>query len=280
MYEIPSPIKKAINRYDPVEIVGLTLYPIRVKEYTELNIATPAITFMQQTLPVDLMRVPLLTAYYQMALSAVANPTEGCDLFYRAILFLALALRIGEDEDIQNRVMQIVPIADKTKPSDLKCLRFIDRGGEEKDITPVQFQKIRTILAAQNGIALIPEDANPELVEAENEILNSQGPKLNVDLATEISFVAALSHEEERDIDDWPVLKLKKREQTFTHLLSYLICGTAEAQGTKWKEGNPYPHPIFEKIKTTSAALKKLEDVASGEAAKAVQNPGQKTFSQ
>ena len=276
MYEIPSHIKQSIHRYDPVTIKDLTLYPVRVKEIRELSAATPAITFMQQSLPVDLLRVPLLTAYYRLELDAIAKQEEGCDLLFRAILFLALALRVGEGEDTKSRVMRFAPIIDRTSPSNLKCLRFVDDGGEEKEITPAQFQRIRPILAAQNGITLVSEDANPELVEAENDILSSQGPKLNMEIEKEISFVAALSHEEERDIDEWPVLKLKRREQTFTHLMSYLICGTAEAQGTKWKGGNPFPHPYFERTKTTSAALKSLEDVTSGGAAQAVQNPGQK----
>lgn len=278
MYEIPAHIKQAIDRYEPVEISGLTLYPVRVKEQNELSAAAPSITFMQQTLPVDLMRVPLLTAYYRLAMQAVAQQADGFDLFYRAVLFLTLSLRIGEGRSIKDRVMRLVPIIDKNNPSNLKCLRFTVNGEEIQEITPTQFQRIRPILAAQNGIELVSEDANPELVEAERDILTGSGPQLRVETADEISFVAALDHTEEREIYEWPVLKLKRREKTFSHILDYLICGIAEAQGTKWKEGNPHPHPFYDKIKTTSPALKKLEDVAANGAAKAVQNPGQKTF--
>ena len=278
MYEIPSHIKMAIDRYDPIEISGLTLYPVRVREHRELAAATPAITFMQQTLPVDLMRVPLLTAYYRMAMQAVASQNDGCDLFYRAALFLALAMRLGEGQDIEKRVRRLVPVIDRENPSKLKCLRFIVNGEEIQEITPALFQRIRPILAAQNGIELISEDANPELVEAERDILAGSGPRLRMEMADEIAFVASLDHTEERDIYEWPVLKLKRREKTFSHILDYLICGIAEAQGTKWKEGNPFPHPFYDKIKTTSAALKRLDDVASDGAARAVQNPGQKTF--
>lgn len=276
MYEIPTHIKRAIDQFQPVEVDGLTLYPITVRDYDDFMEASPAVSVMQQSLPVTMLSVPLLTAYYRMALNAIAGNDEGADLFYRAVLFLAMALRVGEGLPAKRRAMLFTPVIDKDDPSVLKCLRFTVNGEETQEITPVRFQRLRPILAAQNGIELISEDANPELVEAEREINQANGPKLHVELADEISFVAALSHTEEREIYDWPILKLQRREKSYTHLLQYVICGAAEAQGTKWKDGNPFPHPYYERIKRQSAALKNLQDVASGAAAKAVENPGQK----
>lgn len=276
MYEIPSHIRSAIRRYEPVEVGGLTLYPIRVKEYEAFQAASPAIGFMQQTLPVDLLSVPLLDAYYKMDIRAMTSGTEVTNLFYRAVLFLALALRVGEYMSDRERVSRFHPVVDKDDPMRLKCLRVSVNGEETHDITPVQFQRLRPILAAQNGIEMISENANPELVEAERDMAHNGAPEMRIDVDDQISFVAALSHIEETEIDEWPILKMKKRERTWTHLMRYLICGTAEAQGTKWKHGNPYPHPYYERADATFGPLKNLSDVSPDAAQKAVMNPGQK----
>lgn len=276
MFEIPAHIQRNIDRYRPVEVNGLTLHPITVAEYDEFLVASPAISFLQQSLPVALMRVPLLTAYFRLWMQDIASGTEEyADLFYRAVLFLALSLRIGVGQDPAERVQRFLPVLQKDDPSKLKCLRFRLNGEEVQEITPAQFQMLRPILAAQNGIELLPDNANPELVEAEREIAALNAPKLRAEKAKEISFVAALSRTDEDEIGDWPLLKLFRRRDTYTHLMRYLLCGTAEAQGGSWKGGNPVPHPYYERSDLSSGALRKLDDVAPG-AAGAVQNPGQK----
>lgn len=64
---------------------------------------------------------------------------------------------------------------------DLKGICFTWNGEEEITITPVQFQRLRAILAYQNGIELTDEDANPDLLEAEAELARRNGPKLRRD---------------------------------------------------------------------------------------------------
>ena len=279
MFEIPAHIQRAADRYKPVEVDGLTLYPITVAEYDDFMVASPAISFMQQSLPVTMLRVPLLTAYYRLWMQDIASGTEEYgDLFYRAMLFLALSLRIGEGLDRRDRVQQISPVLDRNNPSQLKCLRFRLNGEEVQEITPIQFQMLRPILAAQNGIEILPDDANPELVEAEREIAETNAPKLRVEKAKEISFVAALSHVDEDEIDRWPLLKLFRRRDTYQHMMRYLLCGAAEAQGGTWKGGNPVPHPFYERSDLQSGALRKLDDVAPG-AADAVNKPGERISS-
>ena len=53
MNELPLKIKKAISRYQPVEVEGFTFYPITVEEYDNFLIASSAIDFMQQSLPMQ-----------------------------------------------------------------------------------------------------------------------------------------------------------------------------------------------------------------------------------
>lgn len=276
MYEIPLQIQSAIRKYQPVTVDGLTLYPIQVKNRNAFFTASPAISFMQQTLPVSLMRVPLLSAYWQMEMQDAVSGEEGMGLFYRALLFLALAFRLGEGQSDIERVRKFEIIVDPDKPEQLKALRFMVNGMEQTEITPAQFQRLRPVLAAQNGIHMETEDANPELVEAERDSAESNSVKLDADPDAQISFVAALSHTEECEIEEWPILKLKRRENTYTHLIHYFLCGVAEAEGRSWKCGNPYPHPYYERTKTISGGLRDIKDVLSGEAQKAIDNPGEK----
>lgn len=162
MQDLSPEMAKAIRRFEPIETEGLTLYPICVKEINEFTTARPAIEFMQQSLPVALLSKPLLQAYYQMELDAAANGQPGSGLFYKSILFLLLALRAGEGLTAEKRMELVEFEPNESNPMRLKSV-LIFVGGEVKRITPMQFQRLRPILAAQNGIDLVSENANPEL---------------------------------------------------------------------------------------------------------------------
>ena len=69
--ELSRNIKRAADRYEPVETAGLTLWPIRVCEQEEFELARPAIDVIQQALPVRYAVMPLLTAYWVMDLESM-----------------------------------------------------------------------------------------------------------------------------------------------------------------------------------------------------------------
>ena len=58
--ELSRNIKRAADRYEPVETAGLTLWPIRVCEQEDFERARPAIDVIQQALPVRYAVMPLL----------------------------------------------------------------------------------------------------------------------------------------------------------------------------------------------------------------------------
>ena len=68
MRELPLHIKKAIERYKEVEVDGMTLYPIKVSEYEEFLQARPALEYMQQSMPIEYMSMPILQAFFQILL--------------------------------------------------------------------------------------------------------------------------------------------------------------------------------------------------------------------
>ena len=163
------------------------------------------------------------------------------------------------------------PKVDRENPMRLVSLVYTPDGEEVCEITPVQFQRMRPILAEQNGLTIPEEDANPELVEAEEVLRRQNAPELEISAETLVSAVAAISGAEEADIYDWPIKKLLNRQRAFQRILDYIICGVGEAQGTQWKRGNPTPSPFFDR-KPESGAKVALSEFAGGGALTAVRN--------
>ena len=141
---------------------------------------------------------------------------------------------------------------------DLKGICFTWNGEEEITITPVQFQRLRAILAYQNGIELTDEDANPDLLEAEAELARRNGPKLRRDPAGLLSSIALFTGCEETEMDEWPILKLKRRQEAIQRAADYLICGISEGNGVKWKGGNPVPHLFYDREREDAGAMTPL----------------------
>lgn len=276
MTELPFAIQKAVDRFLPIEIDGLTFYPITVDNYEAFMTARPGLEVMQQALPMALVSLPLLSALHKLDFDAITNGEQPCGLFSRVLLFLALSLRLGEGRTDAERVKLFRLIVDPRDPSKLKSVRFVLNGEELHDITPVQFARYRPILAAQNGVKLEADDANPELVEAERDIQAQNAPKLEFRLDSLISTIALLSGVDEKEIYDWPLLKMDRRRDAAKRLTDYIVCGINEGAGCKWKGGNPVPSLWFDRTKETSSGMIPISEFANGAGARAVSNPGEK----
>ena len=262
--ELPMQIQKAVSRYEPIKESGLTLWPVLVKEYDLLLIAKPAIDVMQQSLPVALMRIPLLSALYRMDYDAVSFGKEPPGLFSRALLALALSLRLGTGMEPDERVRIFQVAVEREKPENLARLLFTDADGKEKEIRPAQYQRLRQIIAAQNGIKLESDLANPDIVKAQNDMASSNGIRLNASPEDLISAIAALSGADETEIDEWPVLKLERRSTSYRRIIDYIVHGVGELSGASWKNGNPTPHPFFERMNDGGGVLSLIGDTANG----------------
>ena len=274
MYEIPANMMRLIRQYKPVETEGLTLWPVKVKERDGFTYARPSIEFVQQTLPVKYMSLPLLTAYYQIDLQNALMGEAPTGLFTRALLFLALSLKVGEGLEVDERVRLMNPIVSSDDPFNLKAIRFTAGEEEQKEITPIQFQRLRPILAEQNGIRLYSENANPELIEAENDLAAANNADIDVNFEDMISTVATLTGESEEGIDEWPILKLDRRRDAISRVLHFLVTGIGTASGAKYEGGNPYPSPFFNRKRTDSSAVMSIEKFAGGKGLEAVTNSG------
>lgn len=247
MNELPYNIEKLVLRYEPIKTDGLILHPILVKEYEDFLVARPALEVMHQSFPVAMMRIPLLSALYRMDYEAAAAGKTPSGLFSRALLALALALRLGEGLSLAERLNQFRIDINRGRPEELLRLRFTDTDGKEQTITPEQYKTLRRIVAAQNGVRVESDKANPQIVQAKKD-MNAAGMRLNAQVEDLIAAVAAMTGTEERDIDQWPILRLEKRAEALRRILNYLVCGFGEMNGVSWKGGNPTPHPFFERV--------------------------------
>ena len=268
MNELPLNIKQKIGKYEPIEIEGLVLYPIRVSEYYEFLAARPAIEFMQQRLPVALISEPLLNAYFKID-SGQVDFEKANGMFSSALLALALALRLKSGQSIEERVKSFQIVLDQNDTTRLKYLYFVKDGEEITVITPITFQTLRQIIAEQNGIELHSDLDNPELVDAEND-LASKTFSLDMKIENFITSAALIANVDETEVYEWPILKMHNKLDAARRVLDYIICGIGEAQGTTWKGGNPKPHPWFDRMKESNKGLMPIESFAGGQGLQAV----------
>ena len=270
MDKLPAYILQAVNEYKPVEVDGLMFYPFKVRHYEQFLIAKKSIGFMTQQLPIELMSMPLLSSLFLTDYLMAVSGEQSKGLFTSVLVALAYSLRLTDGGTVEEACNKFELIVDPDDHSCLKAVRFILNGEEIYDITPIKFARIRTIIAAQNGIEIIDEDANPELVQAEYDLAESKALKLNFSPHEMVHSVAALTNTDESEIYDWPILKLHNRMQAFKRVFDYVICGIGESQGTKWKGGNPSPNPWFDRTKDGSPSLIGIDSFAGGQTAQTI----------
>ena len=185
-------------------------------------------------------------------------------------------MRVGNGLPSEKRIELVDLELQANDPTRLKSV-LIFVNGEVKRITPMQFQRLRPILAAQNGIELVSENANPELVQAERDLAEMNAPKLQYRVETLKATIATFSGADEADIEEWPILKLLLRRDAVQRLAGYITCSFAEAQGGKWKHGNPFPSPLYDREIDYCGGLIDMSTFAGGAGMRAVQNAGNQT---
>ena len=274
MTELPALIKKRIDRYLPIQTEGLTLYPIVVDHIEDFNRCRAALEFMQQSLPVAMQRIPLLTAFYQieLATSALEQDGEGkaATLFSDALVLLCLALRLGEGLEREQLLERVLVITERENPANLLEIRLITDDGGIVVISAAKFIRLRRIIAEQNGAKIPSEDANPEIINAEREIAATRAAKIIFNHANKVAWVAALSHADEQEIYKWPILMFERRAEVLKRTLDYLTVGIGQASGmVSYKDGNPVPSPYYER-EHEMLPSQEISSFAAGAAEKAV----------
>lgn len=257
--------KTAIRQGKPIEELGLTFYPIKMSFYEQFLACKDALLLRQSTLPVKYISCNFLDAVFRYEIDTVNEGKSGSGMFYRLMLLLAMSL--GIDIDI-GEYLANGNIAIKTDKNGKETLviKMTQREGESPvEISSKDFsQKIRPLIAEQNGLELPDEAENNELVEAEKEMrqLQQGDVTLNGNIGDLLSTVAYLSNVRETEIDEWTIREFESRKRAIDRTKNYTLYRQAELSGmVTFKKGNPYPSLYFDAIDTNKGVMP-LADMA------------------
>lgn len=212
----------------PEEWNGLSVYPIKMKDYPLFLTARECISTAQQTWP-----VPWCTVKYLDGLI-------GMGLLPRLALLLKLAFRLPEELTVYPRVKE-----------DKIVSLLVAQGDKRAEITPKNFPSLRELIARQNGIELPDETDNAELVAAKRYLSQQGAVPLKADVESLIYSVAVAAKTDPEDILNWTVRRFQATERALDRSIGHLVASLTLAAGGKFKGGNPYPSWKFDREETT-----------------------------
>lgn len=269
MKELPIAIQDRIDRYMPITAEGLTLWPVTVKQARQFSTARIALDIVVQSLPVALLSMPLMDAFYQLDNEEMEQTGTMRGLLASTVLLLALSLRLGDTAKPELLADRVRIFPDEQREGRIREIVFLTDDGMPLRVTPRTFQKIRPLIAAQNGVEMPSVTANPEILQMERlkaqKELNDMDPRLT----DKIIFVAQSCGISEEEIWDWPILKLERHAASASRRLDYLAVQIATLSGfSTFKDGNPVPSPYFARKRRGLQSVQKLGNLgAQAEAA-------------
>lgn len=249
-----------IRRGEPIERLGLTFYPILVKNYEIFTVLKQALAIRQSTLPVKYMSMDYMNALFAMDVDAKKNGKETGGLFFQVLTLFYLSLRIGiKEEEIQKNIF----LTEKHGQFAFDHITVF-QDGKEADISSLELSTvIRPLIAKQNGVLLPDESENTDLVRSfeAKQAFYEEGKKLNIDLSDMISTVAYLSGVSETEIDEWTVFQFEQRKRAIERVVNYKLYKGAELSGfVQFKNGNPFSSIYFDPV-GDELGTKSLEEV-------------------
>lgn len=246
----------ALLNYEPIEMDGLVYYPITVADYSKWQAVKPVLCLRQGTLPAVYACMTYLQCIWALDFNAkVGAEASGGGPWSALVCILVLSLRLSDNDEIQAIGF------DKT-PNEISHIRII-KDGQQHDITPMGFNRVRELIAEQNGAELPDEADNPDIIEAANDIKNANAVSLNYSVADMLTSVASARGLRRKDLYDWPIKELEDEMRALRRRYGYFLASIAESQGAKFHGGNPYPTWMFDKAKDEFAGLISMEQLQS-----------------
>lgn len=244
----------AILKYEPIELNGLVYYPIKVADYEKWQACKPVLTMRQGTLPAVYACMTFLECVWALYYDAMGQEIPQGKLWIRLAQLMFLSLRLSDEDMIQ-------PIGDPSDPRTITALR-ITKNGEQHDIGAFDFAQVRKLIADQNGAELPDEAANPDLIEAAQD-MNRSNTRLKDDLGDMLTSVSSVRNIRRADILEWTVKEFDDEVRAINRRFGFFLASIAESQGAKFPKGNPHPTWILEKDKDEYAGLISLEKLSA-----------------
>lgn len=235
---------------DAISVCGMTLYPIQMEHYTMWMRCKRALTLRQSTLPAVYAIKPYLEALYAMDMS-YQTP-----FMHEVMLLLSFAARRPKE------CFAVYAHADDH--SKLAFIRMENEDGTTVEITAKDFPRIRETIAMQNGEKLPDEGENPELVEAEADILAARQGNLDWDVNTMVASVAYQYRKRKNELKEWSIREFEEARRAIERDKNHLIFGLAEKMPmVKFTKGNPVPSWCLDRKEEGTTALESMNDFMS-----------------
>lgn len=233
---------------------GLVYHPITVEHLDKWQALKPVLCLRQGTLPAIYACMTYLECVWALDYNSKTNAGNGFDGIWNALLsILFLSLRLSDNDEIQ-------AVGQSVAPQTLTSIRII-KDGQTHEITPLEFIRVRQLIAEQNGAELPDEADNPDLIEAADVTQNANSVSLKYSEADYITSVASAKGLRRKDIFDWPIKELEDEARALRRKFGYFLASIAESQGAKFKDGNPYPTWMFDRAKDELAGLVSMDQL-------------------
>lgn len=250
---------EAIDNDEPVEVDGLTLYPIYMRDYRRFEAAKPALLVRQGSLPVKYAVLRYLSALFEMDKDAYDETGQALGFINGIVTILALALRLPVDVTVKQTQIKV---SDDDRQA-LVCLET-RIGDALYRVTPALFDKLRPIIAAQNGLELPDETENVDLVEAENDIAARNVQSVEENIETLLASVARDQRCRRADLLEYTIREFNGLKAAIERDKMFMLYQTAELSGNvKFTKGNPCPSWCYDR-KEKASSLISMRDFMAG----------------
>lgn len=255
---IPAIYAEAIENDEPITTDGFTLYPIQLRQHRAFSAAKSSLLLRQGSLPVEYAVMNYLSALYAMDLDAYTEHKEAYGFIAGALTMLALAMRFPADAMLRQTTV-------KVSERDPRTLAYMEiRAGEQiLRLTPTTFDRLRRIIAAQNGLELPDETENVDLVEAEADIAASRAAGVEIDFDTLIASVARDQRCRRADLMDYTIREFYALKDAIERDKLFTIYKTAEISGAvKFSKGNPCPSWCYDRREKAGSMISMADFMA------------------
>ena len=180
-------ISVKIRRDEPIEVCGLTLYPLTMEHYEEFMNMKNVLSIRLSALPVQYMAYDYLNAIFKMDTDHASSGKDTHMTLLSTVLYLfELALRIAPEQ------MEKSVNVSLTKDHLIDQI-IVMQNGKRVCLKSNEFsKKIRPVMARQNCVELPDESANRDLIEAgiqKREFYAQNEPDIVFDVEKMVSSV-------------------------------------------------------------------------------------------
>lgn len=244
--------QRAVFEGKPVEIYGLNLWGIPMRQYDEWAKCKNVWLARQSTFPVFCISMNFLDALLALDMRAMDETGKFAGHVAKILYGLSMALRM--DGDCLQDGRMTLSIDEQRKKLNAILIEK-PGGGGKAEITPQQFTKLRETVAWMQGEEVPDESMNDDLLETAIDLAQRNAPRLNYDLTDMEASVAAAYGIRIGEVFGWPILEFEAVKRAIDRGKKHLICGIGATNGCKWDGGNPYPSWCYDREKEGTAAL-------------------------